>query len=147
MRAEKYINELARLVFKGLYPLNVTMFLSQGDKEPFRCLYAKDSGFTVGKKYSLYDIRPLFRFLMEKTNSMNKDIANQIWSDEEREDVCYVLEWDDHARKIIIFHTGDSLHFDKYQFSEIIKKSAPQINHIFRRVFYSTKKSDCMVNL
>lgn len=116
--------ELSKLVngsdIKGAF------FYSADEISNYQCLVSNSSNYQEGNDYILYQLDSLVRLLSRKRDIVSKDLLNSMYDDKE---LCMILEWNDHCRKIFIFESSENL-------SQDLVNKVQELKSIYQKHFY-----------
>ena len=107
--------------------------------EDYECLYSTSPLYESGKSHLLYDIKPLLRVLCLKRKLFSQKLEQDIYQSELQE-LCFILEWQDHARKILVFDLRDLDHFEDEEFLKIINNENEKLQQMFQKIYYGRLK-------
>ncbi|MCP4912838.1 MAG: hypothetical protein GY909_06945 [Oligoflexia bacterium] len=119
-----FTEELSNLVngsaIKGAF------FYSADEISNYQCLASNSDSYQSGNDYVLYQLNSLVRLLARKRDIVSKDLLNSMYEDEE---LCMIIEWNDHCRKIFIFESEENV-------SQELVNKVQEIKKIYQKHFY-----------
>lgn len=129
------IDKLENLFQGILSPLQVSIFFAESEYANLKCLHSTNGAYQLHQTLSIYDVPSLLRVLSQKADILQETLVEEIY-EEESEFLCYVLEWSDHARKIILFNLENAEIFEQEEFTNILRTKQENIREIYQKLYY-----------
>ena len=128
-------------VFKDtIYPVKLSCFFNIDEYHPFECLLSSIDDYTDGSCYSIYQINSLVRTLAKKSSILKPLLEEELFRLEQKTRICYILEWNDVGRKLIVFELDGTEYFKQDDFIKTIKDNSVRIMEIFQKLFFLHRK-------
>ena len=130
-------DSLNRIFSTILGQVCVAIFSNTHLNHPFRCLYSSNKEYAQGEIISLYKIDSLVRILCEKSKVLAQTELHQLYNHSEKDEICFILEWEDHIKKIFIFNIEQTLDLNINEFIEKINSEKEAMRIIFQKVYFT----------
>lgn len=131
--------EILRTFEKVMGPTEVSFLFSRGENQEFNCLNSNNNPYFKETNYSLYDLNSLVRILLKKQESLEGSMRKEYWEGKSSDEICFVLEWNDFARKVIVFHTDQTKYFHKDELKELLENKN-LLNSLFQKLIYRNEQ-------
>lgn len=99
--------------------IKTSYFQSTEQIDMLRCFHSSSDKYKADKDYSIFEIASLTRILAQRSGVISPKLRLDIAKDS-RSEICYILDWNQKHKKIIIF-----------QFTDISKCTEKNLNLIF----------------
>ena len=138
---EPYIKEFEEIFVNALTPVEVAIFFSPSEEDNYFCLFSNSKKYKGQKQYPLYDLSPLMRTLCEKSHIVSQTLLDELYEGNNSDEICFILDWNDHMRKVIIFDLSKIELFEQDEFVEQLKNEKERMREIYQKIFFKYKKS------
>ncbi|MBT3583353.1 MAG: hypothetical protein HN509_00490 [Halobacteriovoraceae bacterium] len=129
---------IQEILKQSIDPLKVSLLFNSNEYQDFLCFHSSSSIYEVGKEYNLYDLKGLLRVLCLKRAILNEELLKNLYK-RNLDEICLILEWNDHARKIMLIQTADLNHFDEELFANTFNKEVNSLLKEFQKTYFNYK--------
>ena len=125
---------LNQIFYSTIRPLKIALLETKHVNSPYRILYSSIPTYREGSSKGPYDILPLIRILAKKCQLVSNDIFDDIYK-KHLDQFCYVLQWEDSIRRILLFDLKEVQIFEQRKFTQLLQQSTQKLNQIFENNF------------
>ncbi len=125
------ILKIQHLLNQSLSPVQIAMFFNDNEYRPYHCIFSNSNSYHHNKNYDLYQLAPLLRTICKKSEILSNDLYKHLFNNEYSNHLCYMLNWEDFNRKIIIFDLNQTTVFDNKLFIKIMSENTKDLLDIF----------------
>jgi hypothetical protein len=118
----------------------LSIFASTSEHQDYKCLFSNNKVYNQKTLYTVYDIPPLLRLLLTKNEVLSEKDLLGLYENTHHQ-VCFIQEWNDHVKKVIIFNLDELTYFDEEKFNEILENQSQRINKVFQKAFHFESES------
>lgn len=128
--------QLSTILNDSLSPMEFSFFHSEDATNDYQKVFSNMDSYQDSDLWDLYSIPSLVRVLTLKNQILSEECLEEFYKDSTTE-VCFVLEWSQKTRKIIVFDTQKASVFDQETFLEAIDLEQENLKKLFNRALFS----------
>ena len=127
--------EVEPLLKGTIDPIKFSLWFHHCERENALCLYSDHPKFKTYEEKSIYEIPPLLRYLLITNKTLERRVLENYFKSSAA-DLCFIANWSDLERVIIIFDLEKLSIFDEEEFATIIHQSRGVFKSIFQKSLY-----------
>ena len=131
---EKPEDQIENLLKKHLSPIKAAFFFNGDEHEQYKCLHSSIDEYLTKDNYLLYDLPAVLRVLGLKSSLFEENMEAELYR-QSLDELCFILDWQPHAKKVIIFEVKGLVHWDQENFLKAIKENNNVLNEVFDKYY------------
>lgn len=131
---EKPEVQIENLLKSHLSPIKAAFFFNGDVHEEYKCLHSSIGEYQTKSNYLLYDLPAVLRLLGLKSGLFEENMEAELYR-QSLDELCFILDWQLHAKKIIIFEVKNLEHWDQENFLKTIKENNNILNEAFDKFY------------
>jgi len=127
-------NELKNIFAASLHPIILDFYYTDEEFKDFTCIFSNDPKCQQQKPISIYETPSILRTLALKSEIFSLSLREKMYANSDPE-LCYILEWNDQIRKIILFNFAYLTAFDEDSFVSCLAEKRSKLHKVFQHMY------------
>ena len=133
--------QIENLLSKHLSPIKVAFFFNEDQHQQYRCIHSSIGHYKTKENYLIYDLPSILRVLCLKRGLFSENMETELYR-QSLDEVCFILDWEVHAKKVLIFEIKDLKHWDQENFLTVIKENSRVLNDSFDEYYFRNRGNE-----
>ena len=119
----------------------ISFFFATNENSDLQCIFSQVNKYKTGSHYNYYDLFPLIRILGTQNQNFSKNLLREIYKIEE-EVLCFLLEWNEHVRKVIFIDLSEVANEEKESAGKALIQNKEKLKNVFQKYYYKSREED-----